>query len=81
MQLESNEIAQIVEALMRKEDIVRELVENWGFNRNSFYNSSTNKHVEKFWTVNRCAKYLLKMERDYTYDALTKTRTLKNQLV
>lgn len=48
-----------------KADVVNTLVEKWGCKTNSFYNTPTNKHVEKFWTYNRCLQYLFKLEREY----------------
>jgi hypothetical protein len=48
-----------------KQQIVNKLIEEWGCKRESFYNSPTNKSVEKFWTYNRTLQYLYKLERDY----------------
>jgi hypothetical protein len=48
-----------------KQHIVNKLIEDWGCKRESFYNSPTNKSVEKFWTYNRTLQYLYKLERDY----------------
>ena len=48
-----------------KMEIVQCLVEEWGESVKGFYNSSTNKSTEKFWTYNRCLQYLFKLRRDY----------------
>jgi len=48
-----------------KMEIVQCLVEEWGESADGFYNSSTNKHVEKFWTYNRTLQYLFKLRREY----------------
>ena len=48
-----------------KAEIVECLVEEWGENKAGFYNSKTNKSVEKFWTYNRCLQYLFKLRREY----------------
>jgi hypothetical protein len=48
-----------------KMDIVKTLVAEWGFRESQFYNSSTNKSVERFWTYNRCLQYLFKLRKDY----------------
>ena len=48
-----------------KQQIVDKLIQDWGCKRESFYNSPTNKSVEKFWTYNRTLQYLYKLERDY----------------
>jgi hypothetical protein len=48
-----------------KMEIVQCISNEWGENPSSFYNSKTNKSVEKFWTYNRCLQYLFKLRRDY----------------
>ena len=48
-----------------KAEVVEQLVKEWGCKTNSFYNTPTNKHVEKFWTYNRCLQHLFKLRRDY----------------
>lgn len=48
-----------------KMEICIALQDEWGESINGFYNSSTNKSVEKFWTYNRCLKYLFKLRKDY----------------
>lgn len=48
-----------------KQDIVKVLVTEWGETESSFYNTSTNKQREKFWTYNRILQYLFKLEREY----------------
>ena len=48
-----------------KMEIVEALQAEYGENPKSFYNTSTNKSVEKFWTYNRCLQYLFKLRRDY----------------
>ena len=60
-----------------KEAVVATLVSNWGMKKESFYNTPTNKSVEKFWTLNRCRKFLNKLEREYIYNPLTNSRSLK----
>ena len=62
---------------MTKEEIVTELVSKWGMKKESFYNSATSKSVEKFWTLNRCRNFLNKLEREYIYNPLTNTKSLK----
>lgn len=63
---------------MTKEEIVKELVSSWGCKKESFYNTKTSKSVEKFWTLNRCINYLAKLEREYIYDSVSGTKSLKN---
>ena len=48
-----------------KLEIVEALQAEYGENPKSFYNTPTNKSVEKFWTYNRCLQYLFKLRRDY----------------
>lgn len=48
-----------------KMEIVEALQAEYGENPKSFYNTPTNKSVEKFWTYNRCLQYLFKLRRDY----------------
>jgi hypothetical protein len=48
-----------------KQQIVDKLVQDWGYRKEQFYNSTTNKSVERFWTYNRTLQYLYKLERDY----------------
>ena len=48
-----------------KMEIVQALREEFGENPKGFYNSPTNKSVEKFWTFNRCLQYLNKLRREY----------------
>jgi hypothetical protein len=48
-----------------KMEIVEALQAEYGENPKSFYNTLTNKSVEKFWTYNRCLQYLFKLRRDY----------------
>mgnify|MGYP003337122433 FL=1 len=48
-----------------KQQIVDKLIQDWGCKRESFYNTPTNKSVEKFWTYNRTLQYLYKLQRDY----------------
>ena len=48
-----------------KMEIVEALQAEFSENPKSFYNTSTNKSVEKFWTYNRCLQYLFKLRRDY----------------
>ena len=48
-----------------KMEIVQCLVEEWGEKETSFYNTSTNKSVEKFWTFNRTLQHLFKLRREY----------------
>jgi hypothetical protein len=48
-----------------KLEIVQCLVKEWGYTQSSFYNSPTNKSVEKFWTYNRCLKHLFDLRENY----------------
>lgn len=48
-----------------KMEIVLALESEWGENPSSFYNTSTNKQREKFWTYNRCLQYIFKLRRNY----------------
>ena len=48
-----------------KAEIVNELVNTWKMKRSSFYNTPTNKQREKFWTFNRCLRYLQELEQDW----------------
>jgi hypothetical protein len=48
-----------------KAEIVKCLVDEWGYKESQFYNNSTNKSVDKFWTYNRCLQYLFKLRREY----------------
>jgi hypothetical protein len=48
-----------------KAEIVKTLVDEWGEKETSFYNTSTNKSVEKFWTFNRTLQHLFKLRREY----------------
>jgi hypothetical protein len=48
-----------------KMEIVKALVTEWGYRESQFYNNSTNKSVEKFWTYNRCLQHLFKLRREY----------------
>ena len=48
-----------------KMEIVQCLVNEWGEQESSFYNTKTNKQREKFWTYNRCLQYLFNLRRDY----------------
>ena len=48
-----------------KMDVVQCLVNEWGYRSSQFYNSSTNKSVEKFWTFNRCLQHLFDLRRNY----------------
>lgn len=48
-----------------KTEIVQCLVSEWGEKESSFYNTSTNKQREKFWTYNRTLQYLFKLRREY----------------
>ena len=48
-----------------KQQIVNKLVQDWGCRTEQFYNTPTNKSVDKFWTFNRTLQYLYKLERDY----------------
>jgi|APGre2960657404_1045060.scaffolds.fasta_scaffold170301_2 hypothetical protein len=51
--------------LNTKEEIVAVLVKEWGFRSSQFYNNETNKQVEKIWTLNRCARYLGDLKKNY----------------
>ena len=48
-----------------KAEIVQTLVDEWGEKTTSYYNTPTNKSVEKFWTYNRTLQHLFKLRRDY----------------
>jgi hypothetical protein len=48
-----------------KKQIVDVLVSKWGMGKSSFYNTTSSKQREKFWTFNRTLQYLYKLERDY----------------
>ena len=48
-----------------KAEIIQALATEFGENPAGFYNSPTNKSVEKFWTFNRCLQHLFKLRRDY----------------
>lgn len=48
-----------------KAEIVQALQAEFGENPAGFYNSPTNKSVEKFWTFNRTLQYLFKLRREY----------------
>jgi hypothetical protein len=48
-----------------KMEIVQALQAEFGENPKGFYNTPTNKNVEKFWTFNRTLQYLFKLRRDY----------------
>jgi len=48
-----------------KTEIVQCLVEEFGDKVSSYYNTPTNKSVEKFWTYNRTLQHLFKMRKDY----------------
>jgi hypothetical protein len=48
-----------------KMEIVKCLVEEWGEQETSFYNTNTNKQREKFWTYNRCLQYLFNLRKNY----------------
>ena len=48
-----------------KLEIVKCLVDEWGESEAGFYNSKTNKSVEKFWTYNRCLQHLFDLRRNY----------------
>ena len=48
-----------------KMEIVKCLVEEWGEQETSFYNTNTNKQREKFWTYNRCLQHLFNLRRNY----------------
>ncbi len=48
-----------------KMEIVQALQAEFGEKPTGFYNTATNKSVEKFWTFNRCLQYLFKLRRDY----------------
>jgi hypothetical protein len=56
-----------------KMEIVQCLVKEWGEKETGFYNSPTNKSVEKFWTYNRCLQYLFKLRREYIRTAHGRT--------
>jgi hypothetical protein len=43
-----------------KEQVVETLVNEFGEQKSSFYNTDTNKQREKFWTFNRVYNYYLK---------------------
>ena len=49
-----------------KSEIVDVLVSEYGMIKSSFYNTSTNKQREKFWTFNRTLQYLFKLKREKT---------------
>jgi len=53
------------EVFNSKLEIVQALQAEYGENPKGFYNTNTNKSVEKFWTYNRCLQYLFKLRRDY----------------
>jgi hypothetical protein len=48
-----------------KAEIVQALQAEFGENPKGFYNTPTNKSVEKFWTFNRTLQHLFKLRRDY----------------
>jgi hypothetical protein len=48
-----------------KQQIVDQLIQDWGCKKESFYNTPTNKTVNSFWTFNRTLQYLYKLERNY----------------
>lgn len=50
-----------------KLEIVKCLVEEWGYKESQFYNNSTNKSVDKFWTYNRCLQHLFHCRRHYVF--------------
>ena len=60
-----NQEKQLKTEFSSKMEIVKCLVEEWGEQESSFYNTSTNKQREKFWTYNRCLQYLFKLRREY----------------
>ena len=57
-----------------RDEIIVELVNNWGYSKASFYNTPTNSSVEKFWTFNRLYKHLVKLQDEYLYDRKTGMR-------
>jgi hypothetical protein len=48
-----------------KLEIVQCLIDEWDYRQSQFYNSSTNKSVEKFWTYNRCLQHLFDLRKNY----------------
>ena len=48
-----------------KMEIVQCLVEEFGDQVSSYYNTPTNQQREKFWTFNRTLQHLFKMRKDY----------------
>lgn len=60
--------------LTNRLNVIVALKQEFNENPDSFYNTKTNKSVEKFWTFNRLLKYYwdLKLGRKETY------RTQKN---
>ena len=73
--------------MKNREDIILSLVNEYGKNIKSFYNTSTSKNPEKFWTFNRLIHYYndLKYGRKETYnteqgeDGIFKLKNLKEK--
>ena len=57
-----------------KAEIVKCLIEEWGYREPQFYNSATNKSVEKFWTYNRCLKHLFDLRENYVRTSYGRSR-------
>ena len=53
------------EIFNNKAEIVDVLVSEWKMQRSSFYNTPTNKQRDKFWTYNRCLRYLYELRQDW----------------
>jgi len=62
------------ETFNTKADIVAVLVSEWREKRSSYYNTSTNKQREKFWTYGRCLRHLMELRRDWTLTEHGRTR-------
>ena len=45
-----------------RQDIIDELIENWGCKQANF---DRNKTAKRFWTYNRLIHYLYKLEREH----------------
>lgn len=54
-----------METFETKSDIVKSLAEEWGYRTEQFYNTTTNKQYEKFWTYMRCLKHLIDLRENY----------------
>lgn len=63
--MDNTQNKQLQEEFTSKMEIVQCLVDEWGEQASSFYNTATNKQREKFWTYNRCLQHLFNLRRNY----------------